>query len=245
MKLDRILFLVTIICTWNKISWAKTTNEVELIPTSKIQLKYNFIKNNIIHQEKSDDVNFRSFDKTSDIFQHRLTVAYEKEIFSKRMFSASFTIGLGGMAGEEALYEQGATKSLNSVDRVSGYFGQVGVSLNYNYYYDNHKIQVFIGSFYENGVNTYFLRYEDENLDARSFEIEYTEELNINMVSFGLRFYNFTKKTAATIAVDAMSYSQDSFESKATQGKDELKLTELATLERTNTSLTLGFGFLF
>jgi len=197
------------------------------------------------HKEESTDPAFQSINTASNFAQNIFSLTYGREFFSESFFSfslfGSLKVGVAQDSGEKA----GVNDSFDFEDNYSSYGGGVGAAINMNTTLFDERVQFYVSAESAQKLNTYFLRYDDETNDDRSFEIEYKEEETSLIGSLGVRVINLKNRFSSHFAVHVLSRSTNKIDIKASQGKTTFDLTSTGELTKDNAAFSIGFGYFF
>lgn len=214
--------------------------------SSHIQFDYGQFNGNILHEETSTDSAFEALGEDSNIVVHLVGLAYEYEVFSRSLISLTAHLGAGFQTGEDVQYDQGDSGQFDYEDRVFGYYGSGGLSLNFNRRRGYRNTQFFVGARSIKAVSTYFLRYNDDTSTTRSTEIEYDLDQTVVETSIGVRFFEYGKKNLYSMfSINQLSFTTNSLDGSASAGDTDYKLLQTARFKYQDYSLRLAFGVVY
>lgn len=193
------------------------------------------------HRETSSDASFEAPGYRSTYKRNSFFLTLEKEIMPDWPVSLSVFPMVGYSLLTQSNDERGTIRYEESLAGTS-YGG--GVSLNLNFLNPSSKNQFFISGATLQVRDQFFFRYRDTDSTTRSTEIETVQSMSVIQSSIGFKFYNI-KNLVGIFAITFFEYSDFEIESDASRGDLEFELSEVANIDRDNTTFNIGFGYVF
>lgn len=217
------------------------------------ELQANFLRINIVrseleieHRETSSTPGFVALGRKIKMTENSLDFILGRELFRTLPISLSLYGIVRWNIASDGEQNAGTGENIDYEEKLSGYGGGLGASLNFNFRILETRTQFFFSSQSVKQKNNYFLRYSDDDVDERSTEIETNEESTLIQTGFGMRVYNLYNGYTFNIAVHENRFTQDHIDYDATKGGEtEYTLTKEPGFTRGNTAYSIGFGGTF
>lgn len=211
--------------------------------TWSLGLGYQNLSTKIEHGEKSDSSEFFPLGYETDMSIHVLSAQLTKEVLSGSLisFTAMARYGIIRGADNDVLNEE----NLQFEDNASGNVYGGGLTMNLNMKAWGLKVQPFVGTQYIIHDFDYELNYSSIDNGSQQIDLTYFNKRTSLQHSVGMRFIDESKSLMSYLSVDFIQNQNDELSVFATQGDQELNITEAGLLDQRDLVFGLGFGVMF